>query len=148
MLVGDGPDEAMLKQRVTEWGLEQHVSFFPFTREPAHVFEVIDILVLSSTYKEGLPNVLLEALAMGVPVVSSELAGTPEVVHHGITGLLVELGNVDELASAIADLGTDPEACRRMGEAGQRLMNEQFDKQRQFDAFLEHFAWVRTLFAD
>ena len=148
MLVGDGPDEANLKQRVTELGLDQHVSFFPFTREPAHVFEVIDILVLSSTYKEGLPNVLLEALAMGVPVVSSRLAGTPEVVHHGSTGLLVELGNVDELASAIEQLGTDPEACRRMGDAGQRLMNEQFDKQLQFAAFLEHFAWVTTQFAD
>jgi glycosyltransferase involved in cell wall biosynthesis len=148
MFVGDGPDEAMLKQRVTELGLDRHVSFFPFTREPAEVFEVLDMLVLSSTYKEGLPNVLLEALAMGVPVVSSRLAGTPEVVHDGITGLLVELGNVDELASAIEQLGTDPEACRRMGDAGQRLMNEQFDKQRQFDAFLEHFAWVTTQFAD
>ncbi len=148
MLVGDGPDEAMLRQKVTEWGLEQHVSFFPFTREPAHVFEVVDILVLSSTHKEGLPNVLLEALAMGVPVVSSRLAGTPEVVDGGITGLLVEAGNVDELSAAIGELGSDPEACRRMGVAGQRLMHERFDKQRQFDAFLDHFASLRALFAD
>ena len=148
MLVGDGPDEAMLEQKVIEWGLEQHVSIFPFTREPADVFEVVDILVLSSTHKEGLPNVLLEALAMGVPVVSSRLAGTPEVVFDGITGLLVEAGNVDELAAAIGQLGTDPEACRRMGDVGQRLMHEQFDKQRQFDAFLDHFAFVTTLFAD
>ncbi len=146
VLVGDGPDQAMLKQRVTEWNLDEHVSFFPFTAEPAYVFEVIDILVLASTHKEGLPNVLLEALAMGVPVVSTRLAGTPEVVHHGKTGLLVEPGNVDELASAIRQLATDPEACRTMGDAGQRLMNDEFDKQHQFDAFLEHFAQIETLF--
>ncbi len=146
VLVGDGPDEAMLKQRVNEWSLDEHVSFFPFTAEPAYVFEVIDILVLASTHKEGLPNVLLEALAMGVPVVSTRLAGTPEVVHHGITGLLVEPGNVDDLAAAIAQLGTDPETCRTMGDAGQRLMNDEFDKQHQFDAFLDHFAQIEMLF--
>ncbi len=148
MLVGDGPDEAALQDRAVELGLDRHVSFFPFTREPAHVFDVIDILVLSSTYKEGLPNVLLEALATGVPVVSTRLAGTPEVVHHGTTGLLVELGNVEELAAAIVELGSDPETCRRMGDAGRRLMNEQFDKQLQFDAFLDHFAWVTRQFGD
>ncbi len=148
MLVGDGPDEEPLKARVRELGLDEHVSFHPFTRQPAEVFEVIDLLVLASTYKEGLPNVLLEALAMGVPVVSTRLAGTPEVVHHGTTGLLVELGNVDELAAALADLGSDPQARERMGQAGQRLMNEQFDKDLQFKAFLDHFEWVVTQFGD
>ena len=140
LLVGDGPDAAMLQEKVAEWDLSRHVTFFPFTREPVFVFEIIDILVLSSLYKEGLPNVLLEALAMGRPVVSSRLAGTPEVVHDGVTGLLVEPGDVDGLADAIARLGTDRDTCRRMGDAGRTLMTDRFDKQRQFDAFLEHFA--------
>ena len=71
------------------------------------MFEIIDVLALSSTHKEGLPNVLLEALAMGVPVVSSRLAGTPEVVIDGVTGLLVEPGDVDGLATAIRRLADD-----------------------------------------
>ena len=116
------------------------MSFFPFTREPVLVFELLDILVLSSLYKEGLPNVLLEALAMGVPVVSSRLAGTPEVVHDGTTGLLVEPGDVQGLADAIAQLGADRERCRQMGDAGRSLMRDDFDKEHQFDAFLAHFA--------
>ena len=140
LMVGDGPDEQMLRAKVAELGLGAHVTFFPFTREPVHVFEVIDVLVLASLYKEGLPNVLLEAMSMGVPVVSSRLAGTPEVVLDGETGLLVEPGEVDEIATAIEQLGTDWAACRRMGAAGRELMVSDFDKQRQFDSFLAHFA--------
>ncbi|MBT8241371.1 MAG: glycosyltransferase family 4 protein [Acidimicrobiia bacterium] len=140
MLVGDGPDEQMLKNKVKTDGLGDNVSFFPFTREPVKVYELIDVLVLASLYKEGLPNVLLEAMAMGAPVVSTRLAGTPEVVHDGTTGLLVEPGDVPALAAAIERLGSDRDACRAMGDAGQALMREQFDKKHQFDAFLEHFA--------
>ena len=142
MLVGDGPDEAMLREYVRERGLDSNVSFFPFTTEPAHVFEVLDILTLPSTHKEGLPNVLLEALSMGLPVVSSRLAGTPEVVIDGVTGLLVEPGDVDGLAQAILTLGEDDTARTRMGAAGRQLMLDDFDKRRQFDAFLHHFSEV------
>lgn len=140
LLVGDGPDEPELRTRVAELGLNANVSFFPFTREPVYVFEVLDVLVLSSLYKEGLPNVLLEAMAMGLPVVSSDLAGTPEVVLPGETGLLVPPGNAPQLAGAITELGSDPERCRRMGTAGRNLISESFDKRRQFDVFLDHFA--------
>jgi glycosyltransferase involved in cell wall biosynthesis len=142
MLVGDGPDETMLQERVAERSLQAHVTFFPFTTEPAHVFELLDILTLPSTHKEGLPNVLLEALSMGVPVVSSRLAGTPEIVIEGVTGMLVEPGDVDGLATAIRALSTDDDLRRRMGAAGQQLIRDDFDKQHQFGAFLEHFAEV------
>ncbi len=144
MLVGDGPDEAMLKEHVVAMQLENNITFFPFTREPADVFEVIDILVLSSLYKEGLPNVLLEAMAMRRPVISSRMAGVPEVVFEGNTGLMVEPGSIDQLAAAIVRLGRNREECERMGTAGRRLMEDKFDKRQQFDAFLEHFARVCT----
>ncbi len=140
LLVGDGPDEGLLRAKVAELGLQDQVGFHPFTRTPADVYEVIDVLVLPSLYKEGLPNVLLEAMSMGLPVISSRLAGTPEVVHDGDTGLLVEPGDIDGLVAAIERLGGDSEASRRMGEAGRRLMTTGFDKENQFDAFLEHFA--------
>jgi glycosyltransferase involved in cell wall biosynthesis len=142
MLVGDGPDEAMLRERVAQLRLEEHVTFFPFTTEPADVFEVIDILALPSTYKEGLPKVILEAMAMGLPVVSTRLAGTPEVVIENVSGILCEPGDVDSLAAAIVRLGSDQDLRNRMGAAGQRQMQDDFDKRRQFDAFAQHFAAV------
>ena len=142
LLVGDGPDEDKLIERVAQLELADNVTFFPFTREPVYVFEMLDVLVLSSTHKEGLPNVILEAMSMGLPVVSTRLAGTPEAVHHDVTGLLVPPGDVDELAQAIERLGSNPDLCRAMGEAGRALMEASFDKQHQFDAFLDHFRTV------
>ncbi len=139
MFVGDGPDEALLRQKVIDENLEEHVTFYPFTRQPVEVFEVIDILVLSSTHKEGLPNVVLEAAAMGRPVISTRLAGTPEAVMDGYNGILVAPGDVDGLAAAIRTLGSDPDRCLEMGRAGRELMHQKFDKQRQFDAFLQMF---------
>ena len=93
MLVGDGPDEEKLRGMAKEMGLDRQVSFFPFTKKPQLVFERIDITVLSSLYKEGLPNVLLESMSMGVPVVSTNLGGVPEVVIDG------ELEAIREISS-------------------------------------------------
>ena len=139
ILVGEGPDEEMLKTRVQELGLENNVSFFPFTREPMYVFERIDILVLSSLYKEGLPNVLLEAMSMKTPVVSSKMAGVPEIIKEGETGYMVEPGNSDQLAEAIHKLWSDQKAYTDMSENGRKLMENEFDKEVQFRKFLEYF---------
>ena len=80
----------MLREKIAELGLDDTVHLFPFTSEPVHVFELLDVLVLPSLYKEGLPNVLLEAMSMSVPVVASQLAGVSEVVLEGETGYTVE----------------------------------------------------------
>ena len=139
VLVGEGPDESMLKEKVMEFGLSDNVSFFEFTSKPVFIFERIDILVLSSLYKEGLPNVLLEAMSMATPVISSRLAGVPEIVKNGETGFMVEPGNKYELTEAIKKLCSDNTVLKQMGENGRRMMEEKFDKQVQFKKFLQYF---------
>ncbi|MFH1905293.1 MAG: glycosyltransferase family 4 protein [bacterium] len=139
MLVGDGPDEEMLKAKVKTMNLEKNVTFFPFTNEPNYVFERIDILVLPSLYKEGLPNVLLEAMSMGLPVVASKLAGVPEVVFDGETGYMIKPGDRSELIDAIVKLSLDKNACLKMGRNARKLMEEKFDKKVQFNEFLKFF---------
>jgi len=139
MLVGDGPDEEMLKEKVREMNLEKSVSFFPFTSNPELIFEIIDILVLSSLYKEGLPNVLLEAMSMELPVVSSNLAGVPEIVKNGETGYMVKPGDVDELSEAVIKLWSDKDAYNFMAKNARKLMENNFDKKRQFGKFLDYF---------
>ncbi len=146
LLVGDGPDEAMLRAKVAELGLDDAVHLFPFTSEPVHVFELLDVLVLPSLYKEGLPNVLLEAMSMSVPVVASQLAGVSEVVLEGETGYTVEPGDEAALAKAIERLWSDRAAYRAMKERARTLMVEQFDKKRQFRAFLKHFEALKERF--
>jgi glycosyltransferase involved in cell wall biosynthesis len=139
ILVGEGPDEDMLKRKVVEMGLQNNVSFYSFTNEPVYIFERIDILVLSSLYKEGLPNVLLESMSMKVPVVSSKMAGVPEIVKDGINGFMVEPGKVDQLADAINRIWSDQEKYKKMCENGRFLMEKGFDKETQFVRFLEYF---------
>jgi len=138
ILVGEGPDEKMLKNKVKEMNLENNVSFFPFTQEPMCIFEIIDILILSSLYKEGLPNVLLEAMSMEVPVIASRMAGVPEIVKNGKTGYMVEPGNSDELAETIFKLWSDQKTYREISKNGRKLMETKFDKDIQFSKFLEY----------
>lgn len=139
LLVGDGPDEEMLKAQVAEMGLQKHIHFFPFTQEPECVFQRLDITVLPSLYKEGLPNVLLESMAMKVPVVASNLGGVPEAVLEGETGYLVEPRDSEQLAEAIQHLWSDPAAYRRMSECARGLVEGRFDKERQCKCFLAYF---------
>ena len=139
MLVGDGPDEEMLKTKVKTLNIEKNVTFFPFTNEPNYVFEKIDILTLPSLYKEGLPNVLLEAMSMGLPVIASKLAGVPEVVFDGKTGYMTSPGDQNELIDAIVKLSSDKDAYLKIGKNARKLMEEKFDKRVQFNEFLKFF---------
>jgi glycosyltransferase involved in cell wall biosynthesis len=139
LLVGDGPDEEKLKARVKELGLEERVHFFSFTGQPEYVFERVDITALPSLHKEGLPNVLLESMAMKVPVVASNLGGVPEAILEGETGYLVEPGDSEQLSQAIHRLWSDPSAYRRVSERARRLVEEKFDKERQFKCFRAYF---------
>jgi len=139
MMVGDGPDESMLKERVKTLGLERNVSFFPFTDEPNYVFERLDMGILPSLYKEGLPNVLLESMSMGVPVVSTNIGGVSEIVIEGETGYMVEPGDKSSLASAIDKIWANQEIYNVMRINAHKLITDKFNKAAQFERFVSHF---------
>ncbi len=145
MFVGEGPDEEMLKKKTKEMGIEDHVTFFPFTKEPNFVFDRIDILTLPSLYKEGLPNVLLEAMSMGLPVISSRMAGVPEIVFDGKTGYMTEPGDMNAFADAVVKLWSDKAGYKLMGQNARKLMKDKFDKANQFNEFLEYFHRITKL---
>lgn len=137
----DGDVESELRAQAAELGLER-VAFHPFTAEPLHVYEAIDALVVSS-FVEGLPNGLLEALAMGKPCVSTNVAGIPEVVTEGETGFLCEPGDPDGLAAAMLRLcALGAEGSAQLGENGRRMVREKMNKQTQFGKFREFFESV------
>jgi glycosyltransferase involved in cell wall biosynthesis len=96
--------EAEIAHRVRQLGLFEHVSWTGFTRDTVNELHKMDLFVLPSLFGEGLPMVILEAMASGVPVVSTRVAGIPEAIRDGQDGLLVEPGNAVELADAIASI--------------------------------------------
>lgn len=105
---------------------------------PAY-YQMADVYVHSSRY-EGVPRVLIEALASGIPVVSTNHLGADEVVRHGETGLLTA-HTPEALAAAVLELLDDPARARAMGEAGQRDVVARFDYERQLDRVVE---WLRA----
>lgn len=96
------------------------------------LYAVTDVVVLPSLF-EGIPRVVMEASAMGVPAVATSVKGNREAVEHGRNGLVVPLSDVKALANAIVVLLTDQELARRMGEEGRRMALERFDEELVFD---------------
>jgi len=125
VIYGRGPLEGELKQRITLLGLEGRVILGGFRADLERVLPGFDVAALSS-HTEGLPVAVLEAQAAGVPVVATAVGGTPEVIDHGRTGLLVPPNRPDELARALGELLDDDARRRAMGAAGWRRVRDEF----------------------
>jgi glycosyltransferase involved in cell wall biosynthesis len=124
VILGPG-DPRALQSRAAELGVLDVVSFIGQRDDVADILAAADTGVLSSDF-EGMPLAILEYMAAGLPVVSTDVGGVPEVVREGETGLLVPRGDSRALAERIGRLITDPELARRMGENGRRLQQERF----------------------
>jgi colanic acid/amylovoran biosynthesis glycosyltransferase len=127
-IVGDGPLRTELEAQANILGLADDVDFLGSLPEADTLLEISssDVLVLPS-FMEGLPIVLMEALGLGVPVVATRVAGIPELVEEGRTGLLFSPSNWIELAEALDRLVADPTLRRRLGKTGPARIAEAFD---------------------
>jgi glycosyltransferase involved in cell wall biosynthesis len=117
-IAGDGPDRVSLERRAGELGVEGRTRFLGSVSRDGvlRLFRAADATVLSSSW-ENLPHTVLEALAVGSPVIATAVGGVPEVVHDGENGLLVPAGEPDALAAAIRRFFADESLRRRLAEA-------------------------------
>jgi colanic acid/amylovoran biosynthesis glycosyltransferase len=127
-LVGDGPERGELERLVEQLRLGERLSFSGRLPEADTLAEIArsDILVLPS-FMEGLPIVLMEAMALGVPVVASRVAGIPELVEDGVGGLLFAPSNWGELEACIERLVKDNALYQSVAEHGKKKVAEEFD---------------------
>jgi glycosyltransferase involved in cell wall biosynthesis len=128
VMVGDGPMSSRLSQDVERLGLSRHVTLaggVPQERIQAH-FDRADAIVVSS-FMEGVPVVLMEAMAKELGVVSTRVGGIAELVAHGESGWLVDAGSAESLAEGIRRYGADPHLCRVHGRVGRRRVLESYD---------------------
>jgi glycosyltransferase involved in cell wall biosynthesis len=126
LVVGDGVAFDEVRGLVHELGLQSQVIMTGFRRDIPEVMAALDVLVLPSTRSEAVSQVILQALALGTPVVGTTVGGTPEVVRDGVTGRLVPPADVDALAAAILDVLHDLTSARAMARAGQALVRERY----------------------
>jgi len=146
-LVGDGSSRADLENDIAQRNLTRHVIVEGSrnTAETRAFFRRADIFALSS-FAEGVPVVLMEAMAMEIPCVATRITGIPELIREGVDGLLVTPSSASELAQAIARLMDDAELRRRIGCSGRERVLELYDLNRNTKALAETFeGYLKTV---
>jgi len=126
-LIGDGAGRPDLEMQVARLGIAAQVRFLGYRDDVPQCLARADAGVLTSV-KEGIPRAVLETMAAARPVVATDVPGTREAVRHGETGLLVPLGDVTALASAIGRLMDDPGLRERLGRRGRFVVEREFDE--------------------
>lgn len=106
LLVGEGPEQSKMQHKIRDMGLESKVHFLGKQEDVAQVISLADVMLLPSE-KESFGLVALEAMACGVPTVGSNAGGIPELVSHGSTGFLANIGDVDQMAHYVEQLLSD-----------------------------------------
>lgn len=125
VVVGDGSDRSALTERIRRHGLEGVVRLAGFVADVWPAIAAADVVCLPSK-SEGMPNVLLEAMSAGKPIVASAVGGIPEAVESGRNGLLVPPNSPHDLAAGIARLVGDAAMARRVGEAARATIEQRF----------------------
>jgi len=141
VFVGDGPELSPAERFCFDNGLMNDVLFLGRQDNFAELLPCADVLLLPSEL-ESFGLVGLEAMSCEVPVVATRVGGIPEVVQHGETGYLAELGDVDTMAEYALQIVQDPELGRRLGRAGRERAIEMFDQRRIVPLYEEYYEQV------
>ncbi|MGP3560193.1 glycosyltransferase family 4 protein [Geobacillus sp. BK01] len=128
LLAGDGPLKEQIQQKIEDYHLSNEVKMIGFQTDIYAYIKMADLIVLTSE-KEGVPRIIMEAMAFSKPIVATDVLGTRELVVHGETGLLVKYKNVESLASSIHVLLNDEGKRKEFGNNGRRRIEENFTEE-------------------
>jgi glycosyltransferase involved in cell wall biosynthesis len=140
IFIGDGPDKDSLEQLSSTFGLDKHVTFAGVLgqAEVRRYYQDADIFVLPS-FAEGVPVVLMEAMAMEIPVISTRITGIPELIEHGQDGLLATPGDSEALTHHVATLLSNPSLRKELGKAGRVKVTSTYDQEKNNRQLAEIF---------
>jgi glycosyltransferase involved in cell wall biosynthesis len=126
LFLGNDNLNGKIQQLIIDNNLESSVKYLGFQEKIDQLLENSAVFVLPSLYGEGCPTSILEAFSFSLPVVAYQIDGIPELVTHGVDGLLFDAGNVNALADGIISLLLDPEKSIKMGISGRQKVKDYF----------------------
>lgn len=141
LVLGEGRERKRLEDQVARLGMKNHVIFVGFKDDVHSWIQACDVLA-NPSLTEGVPNVVLEAMALGTPVVATSVGGLPDLVQHGESGLLVPAGDPLALAAAIWDLCANPQEALRLARNAQTRVSREYSSARQNQRLLDLYATV------
>ncbi len=134
LIVGDGPGRDNLRQQVAQLGLEAGVLMPGNQADVAPWLQALDVFALPSYANEGVPQALMQAMAAGVPVISTPVGSIDELVRHEETGLMVPPRDVAALAAAIARILDEPALGERLASAARAWVSKRYSRERMLDS--------------
>jgi glycosyltransferase involved in cell wall biosynthesis len=143
VMVGDGPLLARCRSLAERLGIAQRVVFPGFRSDLASIYEALDLVVIPSR-SEGLPTVLLEAMLMGVAVLSTRVGGVPDLVRDGQSALLVESGDREALAESLIRLAGDRALRVRLAGEAQKMARNRLSVEVRTSTILGHAQSLRA----
>lgn len=132
VLVGDGPDRDRLENYVDAHGIRAKVFFTGHEQDVRPIYRDIDLLALTS-YTEGFPNVVMEALCMGIPVLATDVGGVSSIIDDRETGILASAHDVESITSGLKWILDHPKEAKAMVAKGQLRIDDQFTFERRID---------------
>ena len=141
LLAGDGDQRAAIEQTIQKRGLAQTVTLAGTRKDVADLLAASDVFLMSSI-SEGIPLTVIEAMAARRPVVSTSVGGIPELVEHGVTGLLAASGDSASLAASLVQLYRRPDLRERMAIVAARYAAEKFSLNRMLNGYRDVYREV------
>ena len=139
VLVGDGPQASAIREIVDQRRLQNHVIQLGLRNDIANLLSAADAGLLTS-HSEGIPLALIEAMAVGMPIVATAVGGVPEIVQRDVTGFLTQIGDSQALADALSRLCENPALCKRMSVLGRERAKSVFSQTRMDEDYRGAYA--------
>lgn len=137
LIVGEGPEERNIRAQIERLGVGQHVRMLGFRDDLLDIFRSLTVFVIPTIEGDTIPQVLMQALAIGLPVVSTTTGSIPDVVKDGVSGLIVPPRDAEALADGIGRLLGDSALCAKLGREGRLTVERHYSLDRMVDE-LEH----------
>ncbi len=137
VIEGSGEEEAKLRYLVKNLNLKENILFIGNQENIFDVYNIFDVFVLPSIESEDLPNVIIESMSLGKPIIGTNLAGIPEEIENNVNGFIVEVNNEEELSDAMLKFIKDRNLIIKMGQKSREIFEQKFEYNKTIQKILK-----------